>query len=216
MLKLLLKELKLNVKFPLYLFTLLAAMMLIPSYPIIVGAGYTIMQVFVYLQLCAANKSMEFTAVLPVKRRDIVASTTVVVVFFQALFTAVSLLLLPVAKLLHGADGNIVGIDGNFTYVAMALVCFGLFNLAFLPKFFSTGYKYGCALLLGIVCFVVGYLVMETIVQAVPTVKAIFDGYNEQYLWARAAAAVVALGAYVGLTVAANNIAVKKFEKVNL
>ena len=90
------------------------------------------------------------------------------------------------------------------------------FNLAFLPKFFSTGYKYGWALLLGIVCFVVGYLVMETIVQAVPTVKAIFDGYNEQYLWARAAAAVVALGAYVGLTFAANNIAVKKFEKVNL
>lgn len=216
MLKLLLKELKLNVKLPLYLFTLLAAMMLIPSYPIIVGAGYTIMQVFVYLQLCAANKSMEFTAVLPVKRRDIVASTTVVIVFFQALFTAVSLLLLPVAKLLHVADGNIVGIDGNFTYVAMALVCFGLFNLAFLPKFFSTGYKYGPALLTGTVFFVVGYLVMETIVQAVPTVKAIFDGYNEQYLWARAAAAVVALGAYVGLTFAANNIAVKEFEKVNL
>ena len=43
----------------LQLFILLAAMMLIPSYPIIVGAGYTIMQVFVYLQLCAANKSME-------------------------------------------------------------------------------------------------------------------------------------------------------------
>ena len=98
----------------------------------------------------------------------------------------------------------------------MALVCFGLFNLAFLPKFFSTGYKYGPALLPGTVFFVVGYLVMETIVQAVPTVKAIFDGYNEQYLWARAAAAVVALGAYVGLTFAANNIAVKKFEKVNL
>ena len=216
MLKLLLKELKLNVKLPLYLFTLLAAMMLIPNYPIIVGAGYTIMQVFVYLQACAANKSMEFTSVLPVKRRDIVASTTVVVVFFQMLFTAVSLLLLPIAKMLYGKSGNIVGIDGNFTYIAMALISFGLFNLAFLPKFFATGYKYGMALLRGIVCFAAGYVATETIVQAVPAIRAIFDGYDQQYLWARAISVVVALGIYAAITFVANNIAVKKFEKVNL
>ena len=48
MLKLLKKELKLNVPLPLYLFTLLATMILIPNYPAIVGVGYTVMQIFVY------------------------------------------------------------------------------------------------------------------------------------------------------------------------
>lgn len=216
MLKLLLKELKLNISWPLYMFTLLAAMLLIPNYPAIVGAGYTVMQVFVYLQICAANKSMEFTSVLPVSRKDIVKSTSVVVVFFQMLFTAVALLLLPVAKMLYKDTGNIVGIDGNFTYIAFALVCFGLFNVGFLPKYFSNPYKYGGALLKGIVYFLVVYVVEETLVQAVPALKTIFDGYDTQYLWARLLSAVVALGIYFGLTCLAVNKATKKFEKVNL
>lgn len=215
MLKLLKKELKLNVPLPLYLFTLLATMILIPNYPAIVGVGYTVMQVFVYLQFCAANKSLQFTSVLPVKRKDIVTSTTLVVVFFQMLNVVLSLILLVPYRFVY-PKGTIVGIDGNLTFIAICLLCFAAFDAAFLPGYFKTGYKYGFPLLWGLVSFVLTYLVSETLIQAIPAINKVLDGLNPEYIWVRAVTLVVAAAIYVFAVVLANNAAAKRFEKVNL
>ena len=83
MIKLLNKDLKLNMPKPLYLFALLGAMIIIPNYPYIVGTGYTIMHIMLYLQFSNENRSQEFSAMLPIRRHDIVSSTTAVFALCQ-------------------------------------------------------------------------------------------------------------------------------------
>lgn len=57
MIKLLKKELRLNMPKALYLFALLGAMVIVPNYPYIVGIGYCIMHVMCYFQFANENRS---------------------------------------------------------------------------------------------------------------------------------------------------------------
>lgn len=216
MIKLFLKELKLDVKWPLYLFCLLGAMVLIPNYVIVVGMGYCIMQIFVYMQTSQANLSQEFAATLPVKRGDIVASTTAVIVMFQTLTFAVGAVCAPLAKLIS-PQGNVVGMDANLAFFGFVLVCYAVFNAIFLPNYFKKGSnKYGLPLLLALLGFVVTYGVFEALVQSLPTLHAMLDTYDENFLWVRAIVLAVGIVVYVISNVLATKCAVKKFEKVSL
>ncbi len=215
MLKCFKKELKLNVAPPIYLFTLLAAMILIPHYPIIVGAGYVVMQIQVYLQNVANNRSLEFSSMLPVRRKDIVGGTTLVIVLFQALNVLLALALIPVAKLLY-PQGNLVGIDANLSFTGITLFCFGVFNLIFIPQYFKTGYKYGWQLIYGLIGLLLTYGALETTIQLVPSLTLALDSYSVECLPIRLLLAILGLLFYVACSILANKLAVKKFEQVNL
>ncbi len=215
MLKLFKKELELNVHPALYLFALFGLMVLIPNYPYIVAAGYIVLQVFNYLMASNQNLSMQFTAMLPTKRSDIVGATTLVIILFELLnFVVIALCLLP-SKMLF-PDGNIVGLDANLTLLGVVLLCFGAFNLVFLPHYFKTCYKVGVPTLLGLLAFLATYAVCETLVQVIPALTASLDGYAPATVWARAIVLAVGIIAFLGANVCAIRISVKKFEKVNL
>lgn len=214
--KLFLKELKLDVKWPLYLFSLLGTMVVIPNYPIVVGMGYCMMQIFVYMQTSQANLSQEFASTLPVKRSDIVASTTAVIALFQILTLIVGAACAPLARFVS-PQGNIVGMDANLAFFGFALVCYAVFNSIFLPNYFKKGSnKYGLPLLMALIGFVVVYGVFEAFVQAIPTLHAMLDTYDTDYLWVRAVVLAVGIVVYVLSNVLATKCAAKKFEKVSL
>lgn len=213
--KLFKKELALNVHPALYLFALFGLMVLIPSYPYIVAAGYIVLQIFNYLMASNQNLSVQFTSMLPTKRSDTVCATSFVIILFELLnFAVIAICLLP-SKLLY-PDGNIVGLDANLTLLGVVLLCFAAFNLAFLPNYFKTCYKVGVPTLLGLLSFLGIYCVCETLVQAIPSLTAALDGYATEFLWARAVVLAVGLVAFVAANFAAIKISVKKFEKVNL
>lgn len=209
------KELKLNVAPPMYLFTLLAAMVLIPNYPVIVGAGYVAMQIQVYLQNVSNNRSLEFSTMLPVRRKDITGGITLVIVLFQMLNVVLALALIPVAKTLY-PQGNLVGIDANLTFTGITLFGFGIFNLVFLTGYFKTGRKYGWPLVYATLTFLLVYGVFETLIQVIPTLTAALDGYSSDYTVVRLALAMFGLIFYAATTALANKLASEKFEKVNL
>ncbi len=215
MLKLFKKELTLNVKPAVYLLSLLGTMILIPNYPIIVGIGYCIFEINIYMQFVRENLSQEFSATLPVKRSDIVGSTTLVVSFLEMATVFIASLSGIGARFIF-PEGNIVGLDANFTFFGVAFLCLGVFNLVFIKGLFKTGYKYGVPIILGLVFFLLAYGVCETLVQAIPSLTTIFDGYATEYIWARAIVLAIGIAVYVGFTALANFIAVKKFEKVSL
>lgn len=216
MLKLFKKELRLNMPKPLYLFALLGAMTLIPNYPYIVGIGYSIMHIMLYFQFVNENRSQEFSAMLPIKRADIVSSTTLVMVLCQMLNLVVAAACAYPSMLINPNNGNFVGLDCNLTFFGVALICLGMFNLVVIPRYFKTGYKYGLTLILGLITFVVTYGVFEVLVQAIPTLTKSLDGYDNAYLWARLTVFAMGVIIYPLFTFVANKIAIKKFEKVNL
>lgn len=216
MLKLLRKDLKLNMHPALYLFALLGAMILIPNYPYIVGIGYTIMHVMVYLQFVNENRSQEFSATLPIKRSDIVSSTTAVFAVCQLSNVAVAAICAYPSALINPNGGNFVGLDANLTFFGVALACLGLFNLVVIPRYFKSGYKYGATLVIGLLSFVALYLACEVPIQAIPALSKSLDGYDAAYVWARLTVLLAGVIMYCVLTYLANRIATKKFERVNL
>lgn len=216
MLKLFKKELRLNMPKPVYLFALMGAMMLIPNYPYIVGIGYSIMHIMIYLQFVNENRSQEFSATLPIKRTDIVSSTTLVMVLCQMLNFIVAVICAYPSILINPHKFNYVGLDCNFAFFGVALICLGVFNLVVIPRYFKTGYKYGFTLILGLIAFVLTYGVFETLVQAIPPLTKALDSYDKSYLWARLTVLALGIIIYPLFTYTANQIAIKKFEKVNL
>lgn len=212
---LVLKELKLNVKAPVYLLSLLGTMMLIPNYPLIVGIGYCVFQIFIYMQFVRENLSQEFSAVLPVKRSDIVRSTVCVIALLQMMTLTVAVVCAVIAKFVF-PEGNIVGLDPNFTFFGVSLLCLSAFNAVFMPKFFKTGYKYGLPIVLGLLCFVLTYGVCETLVQAIPALRNALDSYNTETVWARLTVLGVGIVTYLLTFLIATKVSVKKFEHVNL
>lgn len=216
MLKLFKKELRLNMPKPLYLFALLGAMTLIPNYPYIVGIGYSIMHIMLYFQFVNENRSQEFSAMLPIKRSDIVSSTTLVIVLCQMLNLAVAGICAYPSILINPNHFNFVGLDCNLTFFGVALISLGAFNLVVIPRYFKTGYKYGVTLVLGLITFVLTYGVFEALVQIIPTLTKALDSYDNAYLWARLTVFAIGIIIYPLFTFAANKIAIKKFEKVNL
>ncbi|MCM1289674.1 MAG: ABC-2 transporter permease [Corallococcus sp.] len=222
MIKLYLKELKLNVKLPVWLIGLLGAMVLIPNYPIIVGIGYSIFQIFIYMQYARENRSQEFSAMLPVKRNDIVSSTVSVIVTLEAVNLLVSAISGAAVRICYGfgvpayAQGNIVGLDANLTFFGVALICLAIFNLIFITQFFKSGYKYGVPIVTGLLTFVAVYAILELMIQLVPVLKNSLDTFDVETVWARLIVLTTGMIAYVGSAFAADKIAQKNFEKVSL
>ena len=216
MLKLFKKELRLNMPKPLYLFALMGAMILIPNYAYIVGIGYSIMHIQLYFQFVNENRSQEFSAMLPIKRADIVSSTTLVIALCQMINFAVAAVCAYPSVLINPNHSNFVGLDCNLTFFGVALVCLGVFNLIVIPRYFKTGYKYGLTLVFGLIAFVLTYGVFEALTQAIPSLTKSLDGYDNDYLWARLTVFVIGIIIYPLFTFIANTIAIKKFEKVNL
>lgn len=211
---LILKELKLNVKWPLYLFSLLGAMTIIPNYCIIVGIGYCILQISTYLQISRENMSQEFSMTLPVRRCDVVHATTFVICLFEMLTVFVAAICAVGRYFIPGE--NYVGLDANLAFFGVAFMCLGAFNALFLPIHYNTGYKIAKPLVLGLIAFLVVYGIFEALIQAIPVLHDALDSYNAATLWARLVLFAVGIIGYVAITFAAVKISEKRFEKVNL
>lgn len=210
------KELFLSAPRPIYLFSLLSALLLIPAYPAVVGVGYCFLAVFVAFNYQRANRDLEFTAALPVTRKDIVTGKAALVVAFQLLQLAVAAVAAAAADYLISPNGNIVGIDPNLAFFGIVLVGYGAFNAVFLPGYFSTGYKTGVPVLLGLTAFLAVYGAAETAVQLIPAVKSALDSLDIATLHIRAAVFVSGAALYAAGVLSGIKLAQKKFDKVSL
>ncbi len=209
------REFTLATPWQVYLFSLLGLMTLIPSYPSIVGFGYIALAIFTVDGIRRANRDLEYTIALPVERKAVVKSKASFIVIFELAFLFLGAIGAVLSRFLISPNGNIAGLDGNFTLFGVVLLGYGVFNFIYLGEFFKTGYKSGKAVLLGVIAFVVLYGAVECLVNFVPTLSTVLDGYGEGIVY-RVIAFVVGAVAFVSLSVLANKRAQKKFERVNL
>lgn len=210
------KELFLATPLPFYLFALLGLMTAIPSYPIIVGIGYVALAIFNSDGFRRSNRDVEFTCTLPVERKDVVTSKTIFVVVIELLTLVFGVVGALLSVFLSSPNGNAVGLDPNLTFFGVAFSCFGVFNICYIPGYFKTGYKSGIPVLKGTIALLLVYSLVETAVNVVPRFNIIFDSLWGDFVFARAIVLVVGVIAYIILTVVANRIAQKRFEKVSL
>ena len=199
-----------------WLFVLMSALILIPSYPMIVAPGYIFLAIFNVFNVARANKDLEFTVNLPVRRKDVVTGSAFLVVAFEAATLVSCGAFAAIADFVISPSGNVVGLDPNLTLFGVAAAGYGAFNLIFLPGFYRTGYKSGLPTLFGVLGYLALYGIAETLVQSIPSLTAALDGLNAEYLWARAIALAVGLLLMGALTAIGVKLGQKKFDKISL
>ena len=212
---LLLKESRLVVP-PAYLgFAALTLFNLIPHYPMILGISYFMLALFIALSEANANKDHEFTISLPITRDSVVRAKHLTVVAVELIQLGALALVAVVAAQLN-PEGSAVSLDGNFAFFGVVLVSLGLFNLVFLPGYFTTGYRTGRPGVLAGLVFFASYAIAEVVVALVPPVKDVLDTLDPAMAGPQLLVLAVGALVYVGLTLVSYRLSVARFDRVNL
>lgn len=153
------KELRLTAAPITYVFLAFALMTLIPGYPILVGGFFITLGIFYTFQMARESNDILYTALLPCKKRDVVAAKYAFCILIEQagwlLCAALTALRLTVLREAEVYTQNAM-MNANLAYLGWLLILYALFNGIFLGGFFRTAYKLGKPFLIfGIVSFVV-------------------------------------------------------------
>lgn len=163
MYNLLRKELRLAIHPSLYIFMLMGALVLIPAYPYGVVFFFGALGLFQTAMFGRETRDVFYTALLPVRKGDVVRGKVLLAVFSQLTQLALSVPF-AVVRTLYLPDGNPVGIEANAAYYGFGLALYGVFNLVFFARFYRTAYKAGTSFLTALIPMVLGIVLMEALV----------------------------------------------------
>lgn len=188
---------------------------LIPHYPMILGISYFLPALFIALSDANANKDHEFTISLPVARDEVVLAKHMTVVIVELVQLA-ALGVVAVFAAQITPEGSAVGMDGNYAFFGFVLISLGLFNVIFLPGYFTTGYRTGKPGVIGAIVFFLSYGVFELLVALVPGAADTLDTLDPAMAGPQLIVLVVGALVFGALTWVAHRQSVSRFDRVNL
>jgi hypothetical protein len=173
---LLFKEIKLATHPTTYLFMLIGAMLLIPSYPYYVAFVYTCLGIFFIFLSARENKDIFFTASLPVRKSDVVKSRVFTVAIVELLQLAIGIPFAIIGiRINPNPAGNMAGIEANMAFFGLVLIMYALFNAIYLPLFYKTAVKVGTPLVFASIAVTIYIVAAELAVQMIPFLKTHLD-----------------------------------------
>lgn len=129
-----------------YIFVAFGLMTMIPGYPILVGGFFTCLGIFYTFQFAREYNDVLYTALLPVRKRDVVKARYFFVVCIQLaellLCGVLTLLRMTVLREAQVYQTNPM-MSANPAFLGYLLVIMALFNVIFLGGFYKTAYYYG-------------------------------------------------------------------------
>ena len=213
--KLLKKELRLALHPTAILFLALSAMLMIPSYPYHVVFFYTTLGVFFISMQGRENQDVDFTMLLPIRRRDLVQGRYALVVLLELcqLITAIPFCLLRSALPI---PPNPVGLEANIALLGSALILYGVFHLVFFGVYYRNVARVGTAFLAGSAAVFLYIVIAEALPHAVPFIRDRLDTPDPQFLPEKLAALGICLLVYCAATAISYVGSVRHFERQDL
>ena len=213
------KEMKLSANILSYLFTLFGLMFFVPGYPILCGPFFVTLGLFHGFQYAREANDIVFSALLPIRKKDVVKGKYLFVCFIEACGLVLMLVsaLVRITALSDAAPYRTNGLmNANLFAVGGALLIFGLFNLFFLGGFFKTAYKLGKPFVTYIIVAFLTIGVLEAIhfIPGLEAVNAFGIGFDRIGLQLILFFAGLAL--FLILTLLSYVSACRKFEKIDL
>lgn len=160
------KELTLTAAPLTYLFLAFGLMTMIPGYPILVSGFFICLGILYTFQFAREYNDVLYTALLPVRKRDVVKARYLFVVCIQLAGMVICGLL----TLLRMTALREVGVyqanplmNANLVFLAWLLVIMMLFNVIFMGGFYKTAYYYGKPFVLFCVAAFVAVGLAETL-----------------------------------------------------
>ena len=211
------KEMKLSASILSYLFILFGLMFFLPGYPILCGAFFVTLGIFQGFQFAREANDIVFSALLPIRKRDVVKGKYLFVCFIEVCSLILMLLaaLIRMTVLADAAPYRTNALmNANLFALGGALLIFGLFNLIFLGGFFRTAYKLGKPFVIYCIAGFLTIVVLETL-HHIPGLEAVnsfgFDRFGLQLLLLLAG-----LAAFLSLTLLSYRSACRHFERIDL
>jgi ABC-2 type transport system permease protein len=212
---LLYKEFRLVIHPFFYLTTLFAVLILIPYWVYFVALMYLLFiavpNIFVNAK---AQNDTGFTVLLPVRKSDVVKARVMSIAILEIVQMAVAAIFVAISVSIN-PKGNFL-IDANLAYLGCGLVLYGFFNLVFFSLFYTTAYKIGIPLGVGLTVFTFLAGIIEVLVLFVPAVSNVLDGVAPSALLNQIPVLAAGVALFVGLTWLAYRLAAKNFETVDL
>ncbi len=199
-----------------YIFLVLCTMMLIPNYPAYVAFMYICLSIFFIFLTGRENKDIFFTALLPVRKRDIVKARFLMIAVIQLIQIILSIPFAILSQHLSRNAGNLAGIDLNVALFGSVFLFFAVFNITFLPFFYRSAYKVGTSLLVGGIALLLYYFAAEMLVWIPSSISKFLDTSNPALMVRQIPILLAGILLWGLITMIAFNRAAKNFEKVDL
>lgn len=212
--KLLYKELYLTASPLSYFFLAFSLMVFIPQYPILIGAFFVCFGIFQSFQKAREANDIFYTAVLPIKKTDVVKTKFIFTLTIQAIaFVLMLVFCLLRMFVLNGKApfSENKFLNANLVFLGFVLIIYAMFNIVFVGGFFKTGYKIGIPYLIFIVLTMITVGISEAI-HFIPSLEILNANYHASH-WIVFAIGVIA---FLGLTALSYFKSKKNFEKIDL
>lgn len=211
------KELKLTTAPITWFFILFAFMALIPGYPILVSCFFICMGMFYSYQLAREADDILYTALLPIRKKDVVTAKYLCALFIEAI-AFLLLILMTVLRMtvLKGWTPYVRNplMAANITFLSLALLIFALFNFIFIKGFFKTAYNYGKPFIFFCIAAFVVVGFGETL-HYLPGMSG-FNAISGEGMAMQWILLVISSAVFLLLTVLSLNISQKRFENLDL
>ncbi len=211
------KELTLTAAPLTYIFLAFGLMTMIPGYPILVGGFFICLGTFYTFQSAREHNDVLYTALLPVRKRDVVKARYLFVVCIQLAGMVICGLLTLLRMTALGDVGVYQAnplMNANLVFLAWLLVIMMLFNVIFVGGFYKTAYYYGKPFVLFCVAAFVAVGLGETL-HHVPGLTWM-DATRGADVGRQAVLLLAAAVVYAGGTLLSMKRSQERFEKLDL
>ncbi len=211
------KEMKLSASPLCYLFIPFGFMFFLPGYPVLCGAFFVTLGLFQGFQNAREANDIVFSALLPIRKRDVVKGKYLFVCFIEGC-SLLPMLAAALIRMTALADSAVYRsnalMNANLFAVGGALLLFGLFNAVFLGGFFKTAYKLGRPFVVHTVVSFLAIGVLEAL-HHVPGLEAL-NAFGFEHIGLQLALLFACLAAFLLLTLLSYRSACRHFEKIDL
>ncbi len=214
---LLYKEFRLAIHPSVYLFFLLSALLLVPSYPYYVSFFYLMLGVFLTFKINRAENDIFYSALLPVRKGDVVRARVLAVAILELVNLLIAVPFAILSVKINPAGGNNAGIEPNVAFFGLSFLMYGGFNFIFFPIFYKTGRSEGKAFLWSGVFTLLYIAVAESLAQYIPSpVSAYLDTAEKATQLRQLPVLLGGIVLWAVLTLLSAKRSAERFEKVDL
>ena len=200
-----------------YIFILFGLMFFLPGYPVLCGAFFTGLGLFQGFQNAREANDIEFSALLPISKKDVVKGKFMFVCLIEACSLAL-MLITALIRMTALADSPVYRsnamMNANLFAVGCALFIFGLFNVFFLGGFFKTAYNLGRPFITFIIVAFLAIAVFEAL-HHIPGLEAV-NAFGFDHIGLQLVLMLAGLAAFAVMTLLSYKKACANFEKIDL
>ena len=210
------KEMTFSANILTYIFIAAALMTFLPGYPILCGSFFVTLGIFYTFQSAREGNDVLFTALLPVKKGDVVKARYLFSVMIEMLaFIVTAIVTVVRMTVLANANAylNNALMNANLMSLGFTLLIFAAFNCVFIGGFWKDAYKVGVPFLTSVIISMLIIGIGESL-HFFPGLKALNTPFGMLQIQLSILGASVII--YIVATIISCRNSVRSFERIDL